>query len=503
MNGILDSALEGLRLVFAWPNPIYPIAGTLLSMVFAFLPGLNGVTLMAIAITMTLSWDPVQIVLIFGAFVGGATFMGSITSILFNVPGSAPNAATLIDGHPMAEAGKARTAIACAASSSALGSTFGVLVLLALLPFMRPLILSFGPPEFLLLAIWGLSMVSMLSGGLSAKGIAMTGLGLLLAFIGASPLSASDRFTLGTDYLVDGLPIIPVLLGLFAISEAIHLSQSDRSTISGRLKAEDLSGSVLEGCLAPLRHGWLTLRCSAIGTIVGIVPGIGGTVASYVAYGHAVQSAQDKERFGKGDIRGVIAPEAASDAKDGGSLFPVLAFGIPGSEGTVLLLTALMVHGIVPGRALLDDQLPLVFALVWSLFFSNWLTSILGVAISGQLARITLIQTRFLVPLILALVAVAAMVNRARAEDLILAAVFGLFGYALKIYRWPRVPLVIALVLGGMFETNLHLTLRLYSLGRIDLFDRPVAILLLLLLVATFAAPLVGRRRLLSIARLK
>ncbi|WP_068110987.1 tripartite tricarboxylate transporter permease [Tropicimonas marinistellae] len=503
MTEILDSALEGLRLVFAWPNLIYPVAGTLLSMLFAFLPGLNGVTLMAIAITMTLSWDPVQIVLIFGAFVGGATFMGSITSILFNVPGSAPNAATLVDGHPMAEAGKARTAIACAASSSALGSTFGIIILLALLPFMRPLILSFGPPEFLLLAIWGLSMVAMLSGGLSAKGIIMTGIGLLLAFIGTSPLSATDRFTMGTDYLVDGLPIIPMLLGLFAVSEAIHLSQSERKSISGRLQAEELSGSITEGCLAPFRHAWLTLRCSFIGTIVGIVPGIGGTVASFVSYGHAVQTARDKEQFGKGDIRGVIAPEAASDAKDGGSLFPVLAFGIPGSEGTVLLLTALMVHGIVPGRALLDDQLPLVFALIWSLFFSNWLTSILGVAISGQLARITLIQTRFLVPVIFALVAVAAIVNRGRPEDLILAAVFGLFGYALKVYRWPRVPLVIALVLGGMFETNLHLTMRLYSFGRIDLLDRPVALVLLALLIGTIVLPIIGRKRMMAYARVK
>jgi putative tricarboxylic transport membrane protein len=325
----------------------------------------------------------------------------------------------------------------------------------------------------------------------------------MLAFVGISPLSAQERYTFGLDYFVDGLPIIPVLLGLFALSEVIHLARSNRRSISGKLSADELSGSMIEGCLAPLRHWWLLLRCSAIGTIIGIVPGIGGTVASFVAYGHAAQSARDNKRFGHGDIRGVIAPEAANDAKDGGSLFPVLAFGIPGSEGTVLLLTALTLHGIVPGRALLDEQLPLVFALIWSLFLSNWLTSILGLAVAGHLARITLLPTRFLAPVILGLIAMAAILNRGRPEDLILTVAFGLFGYALRVFGWPRVPLVIALVLGAMFETNLHLTLRLHELGRIDLLDRPVGMVLLLLLVATLLLPVVARSGVKKLARSK
>lgn len=492
MPSLLTAAGEGLQLVLAWPNLLYPVIGTLLAMVFAFLPGVSGVTLMALAITMTFSWDPLPIVLLFGAFVGGATFMGSITAILFNVPGSAPNAATLIDGHPMAVNGEAKTAIACAASASALGATFGIVVLIGLLPLMRWLILAFGPPEFLLLAIWGLTTVAMVSRGSWLKGLAGAGLGLMLAFVGMSPRTAESRYTLGSDYLVDGLAIVPVLLGLFALAEMIDLAASGRTSISGKLRARELSGSILDGCLAPLRHLGLLLRSSVIGTLVGIIPGIGGTVASFVAYGHAVQTCRKAPRFGRGDLRGVLAPEAANDAKDGGSLVPVLAFGVPGSEGTVLLLTALTLHGVVPGRELVGDQLPLVFALIWALFLSNWLTSLLGLAVSGQLARVTVIRSDLLVPVIFALVAAAAVVYRGRPDDLLVTTLFGFLGYGLKKYGWPRVPLVIAMVLGSMFETNLHLTVQLQSLGRINLLERPIAALLAVLIVLTLLLPIVA-----------
>ncbi len=302
MLDLLTAAVDGLQLVLAWPNILYPVVGTLLAMVFAFLPGLGGVTLMALAIPFTFAWDPLSIVLLFGAFVGGATFMGSVTSILFNVPGTAPSAATLLDGYPMAVRGEAKTAIACAASASALGSTFGIFVLIALLPVMQQLILAFGPPEFLLLAVWGLTAIAIVTRGSWIKGLAMAGTGLMLAFIGQDPGTAELRYTFGSDYLIDGLKVVPVLLGLFAIAEMIDLIGSGRTTISGRMRAGELGGSMLEGCLAPLRHLGLLLRSSIIGTLVGVIPGIGGTVASFVAYGHAVQTSRRAPRFGDGDI---------------------------------------------------------------------------------------------------------------------------------------------------------------------------------------------------------
>jgi TctA family transporter len=241
--------------------------------------------------------------------------------------------------------------------------------------------------------------------------------------------------------------------------------------------------------LAVFRHFGLFLRSSIIGTIIGIIPGVGGTVAGFVAYGQAVQSARNRENFGRGDIRGVIAPEAAHDAKDGGSLVPTLAFGIPGNEGTALLLAALVLHGLPPGKELMTTNLHLVFVLIWSLFLSNWMTSIVGVAVVSPLARLTLLRSQVLAPIILVLTALGAFAYKERVEDVFLALFFGIIGYYMKKYGWPRVPLVIALVLGGLFEINFHITLKLSELGRINFWTRPLVIVLAVLTAINLALP--------------
>lgn len=493
---VVDAAVQGFQLVFSWPNILYPTAATLLAMIFAFLPGLSGVTLMALAISFTFSWDPIYIMLIFGAFTGGATFMGSITAILFNIPGSGPSAATMIDGHPMAMQGKARTAIGCSAASSALGSTIGIIILILLLPVLRRFILAFGPAEFLMLAIWGLATIATLTGRSLIKGLTAAGLGLLLSFIGLDPRTAEPRFTFGSLQLHDGLDVIPVFLGIFAIAEMMSLTVKGRGPISAGVP---LSGSLREGILAPLRHYGLLIRSSITGALVGMIPAVGGTVASFLAYGQAVQSARDRSRFGYGDIRGVIAPEAAHDAKDGGSLAPTLAFGIPGSEGTAVLLAALTLHGFVPGKTMLTDQLPMAFVLIWSLFYSNWLTSILGILLARPLAGLSEIRVDRFAPLIVVFAVVGAYSTQGRFIDVIIAFVFGLAGYYLKKHGWPPVPLVTALVLGPLFEGNLHLALGLHQAGRINLFTRPVVWILLASMIVMFAWP--GLRNLPSRAR--
>jgi putative tricarboxylic transport membrane protein len=274
----------------------------------------------------------------------------------------------------------------------------------------------------------------------------------------------------------------------------IELMASGRKSISGQSSVDALGGSIRAGFDAIRRNFGLFLRSSTIGTVVGIIPGIGGTVAAFIAYGHAVQSSPDPEGFGHGDVRGVLAPEAAMDAKDGGSLLPVLAFGIPGSEGTVMLLVLFGLHGIVPGRELMSEHLPLVFALIWALFLSNWITSLLGLAISEPIARITVLRSELLAPVILCLAALGALATRGLLGDLLVAASFGAFGYLLRRHGWPRVPLAIGFVLGAAFETNLLLTLRLQELGRIDVLERPIALGLALLTLATLLMP-VWRRR--------
>ncbi|MEO8225712.1 MAG: tripartite tricarboxylate transporter permease [Gammaproteobacteria bacterium] len=486
---IIDAALEGLKLVFSFPYILYPLAATLVAMLFSATPGLNSSTLMALVIPLTYAWEPLPVMLVFGALVGGATFMGSVTSILFNIPGKASNAVTLLDGYPMTCQGKAKTAIGCAAAASALGSTLGIAVLILFLPFMREAVVALGPAEYLMLAIWGLTTLAALTGHSLVKGLIAAGIGLQLAFIGYDPRTAEPRFTFGVDYLQDGLSLVPVLLGLFALAEIIDLMVSGRETLSGQRRLQDLGGSVTEGVRAVFQHFGLLVRSSFIGIIIGAIPGIGGSVAGFVAYGHASQTAGDRSRFGHGDIRGLLAPEAASDAKDGGALVPTLALGVPGGTGTAMLLGALTLHGLSPGRELLTDNLVLVFVLIWSLFVSNWLTSLLGVSLVNPMARLSTIRTSRLIPVILTLAMLGAIQSRGLAADAVCAVTFGLVGFLMKRRNWPRVPLVIGMALGLLFETNLHLTLRLQELGRIDFWSRPVVLLLVVLILVNLFVP--------------
>lgn len=486
--------MEGLRLVFSWPYILYPIGATLVAMMFSAAPGLNSSTLMALVIPVTYGWDPLHVMLVFGALVGGATFMGSVTAILFNIPGKASNAVTLLDGYPMTRQGRAKTAIGCAAAASAIGSTLGVAMLIALLPTMRHAATALGPAEYLMLAIWGLTTLAALTGDSLVKGLIAAGIGLQLAFIGLDPRTAEARFTLGLDYLQDGLSLVPVLLGLFALAEVIDLMVSGRETLSGRRRLQDLTGSVGEGILAVFRNFGLLLRSSVIGVVIGAIPGIGGSVAGFVAYGHASQTARDRSRFGEGDVRGVLAPEAAADAKDSGALVPTLALGIPGGTGTAMLLGAMTLHGLNPGRELLSNQLVLVFVLIWSLFLSNWLTSLLGLSFVSPMARLSTIRTSRLVPVILSLAMLGAVQYRGQAADAVCAVAFGLVGFMMKRHRWPRVPLIIAMSLAPLLETNLHLTLRLQELGRIDFWSRPIVLLLLVLILLNLLLPSLRRR---------
>lgn len=489
---ILQASWEGLLLVFCWPNILYPIIGTFLAMYFALLPGLNGATLMALAIPLTFSWDPLPVMLLFGAFVGGATFTGSITAILFNIPGLASNAATLLDGYPLAQQGKAKTAISCSATASALGSTFGIIVLILLIPIMREAIILFGPPEILMLIIWGLTTIAIITRSSVLKGLIMAGFGLFLSFIGYDPRTAELRYTFGIFYLHDGINLVAAFLGLFALTEIINLIISGRHTISGHSNVCKLSGDVWEGIRSVFVHFGLFLRSSFLGTVIGMIPGIGATISGFVAYGHAVQTAgKDSENFGKGDIRGIIAPEAANDAKDGGALVPTLAFGIPGGTGTTLLLTVLTIHGLTPGKEMLTTQLHLVFVLIWSLFLSNWLTSLFGLAFVNPLTRITTIRTDVIIPFILMLATIGAYIHRGRIEDVFVAYIFALIGYTMKKFSWPRIPLVIALVLGPQFENSFHLTRQLLQLGRISFFSRPIVLLLLGLTLVSFVLPFI------------
>lgn len=484
MSSTFAAALDALIVVFSWPNILYPIGGTLLAMVVSILPGISGVALMAVVIPLTFFWEPVEIALLFGALVAGATFMGSITAILINVPGRTSNAVTALDGYPLSQQGKAKTAIASSATASALGSSIGVVVLILLIPVMIPVARAFGPLDMAMIIVFGLTTIAFVIQGSWLKGLLSAGLGMLLSFIGTDPHTEGIRYTFGILYLDDGLSPVLIFLGLFAVAEMIELAVKRTETISGRNYNARLSGSAREGIQSVFKHFGLFMRSSMIGTLIGMMPGVGSVVASFVAYGHAVQSAKDASKFGKGDIRGVIAPEAANDAKDGGALVPTLALGLPGGMGTAMLLTALTVHGVSPGPALLTQNLELVFVLIWSLFFSNWMTSLLGLAGVSWFARITTVPNRYLIPVVLLVVALAAYGYRGYTPDVLVVFAAGVFGYYLKKFGWPRIPFVIAMVLGPYFENLFQVSRQLFLLDRIDLLSSPIAIGIMVLTLA-------------------
>ena len=482
-----EAALAALGTLFSWPYILVPVVGTLMSMLVAGLPGVSGVMLMALALPFLYEMDPVVSMLLLGAFVGGATFMGSMSAILLGIPGKAANAATALDGYPMAQQGLAKTAIGCSATSSALGSSFGVLALLSLLPFLREAILAFGPTEFFALGLWGLTTVALVTRGSSLKGLSAAGLGLLIAAVGGDPRTGEPRFTFGLLYLRDGIDYVIVFLGVFSLAEVIDLLASGRKTISGRENLEELSGSLKDGVLAVFQNFGLFLRSSVLGTVVGMIPGIGGSIASFVAYGAAARGpGGDGPGLGKGDIRGVIAPEAANDAKDGGSLAPTLVFGIPGGAGTAMLLVALKQHGFVPGNQLLTENAQYVFLLAFSLFVSNWLTSLLGMALVRPFSWLTVAPTSLLAPVLLLLTILGGFIYKGRIEDIFMIYVFGLLGYWMKKYDWSRAAFVTALVLGDLLETNFTVAVRLHELGRIQFWDRPLTMLFVVLTIASF-----------------
>lgn len=482
---MLEAALPALRDMLAWPAPLFLVLGTLLGMLFGILPGLGGPQVLALLLPITYGMDPsLAVVLIIGAM-AAVPFGGSITAMLINTPGTGQSAATAFDGFPLARQGKAGMAIGAAATASCLGGIFGAVVLTVLLPVGRQVVLAFSYPEYFMLALMGLSVIAVVSQGSLWKGLIGACLGLLLACIGYDPVTGSARFTFGSDYLWDGIKLVPAFIGLFAVGEALDLFLQ-----RGQIAQTDYSrrvGGVMEGVKAVFRHFSLFIRCSIIGVIIGIIPGVGGAVANFLAYGHAVQTAKDPERFGTGDVRGVIAPESANNAKDGGALVPTLIFGIPGSIEMAVLLGALILLGLEPGPRMMLDNPELVLVLIYTLVAGNILVSAIGLFGAGALCRLTFVPTTLLAPVVFMLSLIGAYVTEGMIQDVVVALVFGILAFAMKRFGFSRVPVVIALVLGELAQKTFHQTLMLW--GPKGFFVRPISLVLFIAIVLMVALP--------------
>jgi putative tricarboxylic transport membrane protein len=489
---MFDAASDGLTLVLLWPSPLYLMIGIIIGLFFGAVPGLGGLIALALLLPFTFSMEPVAAFALLMGMYAVVTTSDTISSVMLGVPGTAASQATILDGYPMALRGEGARALGAAFTVSAIGGVIGAIVLALSIPLVRPLVLSFASPEFFLLAILGLTMVGSLSGTSLTKGLAAAALGVMLSTIGYAPNGSAPRFAFEATYLFGGLPLVPFVLGLFALPELLVLAVRGGSIAQVEKSAD--SGGIVDGIRDAAREWWLGVRCSFIGVYVGMLPGIGGSVVDWIAYGHAVQSTRDNPQFGKGDVRGVIAPEAANNAMKGGSLIPTIAFAIPGNASMAIMLGAFTIHGIDPGMSLLSTRLDFTFSLVWMLAIANVIGAGLLMIWAQQVAKVAFLPSSLLIPAIISVVFMGAWLSGNNMGDWMVLLTFGVVGYLMRQSAWPRPPLVLGYLLGTIMEDELHISTE--SLG-MSWVTRPIVLILaaLVLLIIIYSLRASRRRK--------
>lgn len=462
--------------------------GIAVGLLFGIIPGLGGATAIALLLPLTFGMAPEQAITLMGGILGSSAIGGSVTAILLNAPGTAPNAATCFDGYPLARQGKAGLAIGAAATASSIGGIIGVMVLALVLPVAKSLVLLFGPPAFFMLAVLGLTSLTV-SNKNTLRGLIAAAVGLFIGFVGFDDMGGALRYTGGIDYLWDGVKLVPALIGLFAIAEMIRL-MVDGGSIAQKRKDPDLKvDGTFDGFKAVFRNMKTVLSGSFIGTLVGIVPGVGGTVASFLSYSFTSQTSRDTENFGRGDIRGVIAPEAANNAKDGGSLIPTLAFGIPGSAEMALFLGVLVLHGMQPGPLLLIEREWSIFVLIFALLGATIGAALVIALAARYLVVITFLDSAIIIPTVLSVALVGAYALSGSFGDVITAVLFGVVGYAMIRLDYPRITLVIAIVLGAMMERNFIQSMLMFRGDWTGFFTNMTSLIIFVFVVIALATP--------------
>lgn len=430
--------------------------GTLIGIVFGAAPGLTATTAVALFTPITF-YMPLNISLSFlmGMYCGGF-YAGSIPAILINTPGAPGNAATVMDGYPMAKNGQAGRALSVSVTSSYIGGTLSAFALLVFAPIIAKIALKFGAPEYFAVAVLGLVCIAGVSGRSIVKGIAGATIGMFLSTIGMDPIDGLPRFTLDSVYLMGGIALIPALVGLFAITEI--LSKVDKMDDENNKVITQISG-IMPHFSEYWHNKWLILKSSIIGILVGAVPGTGPTIASWMAYNEAKRSAKDPEKYGTGIPEGVMATEASNNAVTGGALIPLLTLGVPGDTVTAVLLGALMIQGLTPGPMLLTEHYDLVAFLLWILIFANIVMLLMGLLSSKFAPYILKIPVKILMPIVCVLCITGGYAANNSFFDAAMVIVIGLGGYILMSFGFPVAPVVLGLILGPIIEPNMRMAL--------------------------------------------
>lgn len=480
----MTQLLQGFISAAAPYNMFLLFFGTFLGIIIGALPGLGPTTGIALLIPITYGMEPHQALILAAGIYQGAVYGGSITSILLGIPGTPTNTATCFDGYQMSKQGRGLEALGASLMASGVGGFFSCLCLMFFTPLVSKVVLYFGVAEQFMLAMLGLSVIAISSKENFLKGILAGFLGLAISTIGYDAISGHDRFNFGVMYMSDGIEFMAIVVGLFGLSQAITLAE-EAKTIAGDMQ---LTGSLMTGFKAVFQNIGLTLKATVIGMFLGVTPGVGGSASSMLAYTTAQHSSKDGDTFGTGNVKGVIAPEAANNATIGTGLMPTLAFGIPGTPTCAVMMGLLMIHNITPGPRLFANIPDTMYTFFWGLLFSCFAMVIVASPLLKFFAKVTLVPYQILVPSIVVLCVLGSFSIRGYMFDVLVTVAFGIFGYFLKKAHYPMVCLVLGLVLGNMVEANLSRALIIN--GNLSfLYNRPITFVLLILTVVVLVCP--------------
>lgn len=456
---MLDAALSALA-VFASPTRLgLLLVGVLAGFLVGILPGLGGIVAVSVLLPLIFRFDaPAALAMLTGSLAVVYT-SDTITSVLVGTPGSPAAAPTAIEGYALARQGQAARALSAAFLSSLIGGFIGVIGLTLSIPIARPLVMLLGSPELFMFTALGVTYAGSLLGKSAITGLLSGLLGIVLGLIGPAPAAAEFRYTFGQLYLLDGLSLVVVALGVFGLTEVVSLLGKGGAIAS----RTDLGHGWMQGVRDVVTHRWVLLRGSLIGMWAGILPAIGATAGAWMSYGHVVATSGDRSRFGKGEIRGIIAPESANNAASAGDLIPTLLFSVPGGPAAAVILGAMYTYGIFPGPRLVQEHLDVVYVIVWSFALANILGAALCFATSPLLARITYLPFALVAPPLLMMMALGAFQTTRHFGDFLTLFVLGAVGWAMKRAGWPRAPLLIGFVLAKPMERYFWLTVKLHE----------------------------------------
>ncbi len=465
----LPALNEAIGLILTAQNIGYLVLGVVLGLSIGVFPGLGGIAGLSLLLPFLYGMDPVSGLSMMVGLVAVIPTSDTFASVLMGIPGSSASQATVLDGFPLAKQGQAARALSAAFASSLFGGLFGAVVLTFFILIARPIVLAFGLPELLMLTVLGFSMVGVLAGRSLLKGLITAGLGMVVGAMGEAPAQGSPRMDFGSWYLQDGMQLVIVGLGVFAIPEIISLLRRDRAIA----KDAKLGAGWFDGVRDWWRNKWLSIRCATIGVLVGVIPGLGGSVVDWIAYGHTVQTTRNRETFGHGEIRGVIGPESSNNAKEGGGLVPTLLFGIPGSGSMAIFIGGLILIGYEAGPQMITNDLPITYTVVWSLALANVFGAGLCIFLSGGIARLTTIRFPLLAPFLLMMISFAAFQSKQTLWDLAALVAIGVLGILMRRFEWPRPAFLIGFVLADQAEVYTYQATQI-ALSRLKLGWSPM-----------------------------